>query len=149
MNILFVCTGNACRSVIAERLLIKMSQEKGMVSLSVRSCGTAASSLYRVPKQVVQFIDNEGAGLAGHKSTQVTRELVSWADLILVMENFQREYITLCFPEARKKVFLFKEYVNAEGDKEIQDPMGRSDDMYEDTANAIKEYIEKLIPLIK
>ncbi len=133
---------------MAEGYVKKMAREQGMSGVTVASCGTAASYLFKVPKAVLALMESDGIDLSGHRSTQVNQTLVEQADLILVMEEFHREYLNLCFPGIRKKVYLFKEYVKAQGDKEIPDPIGHSEEFYRDTAAALKRYAGELVQIL-
>lgn len=148
MNILFVCTGNTCRSAMAEGLMKKAIAERGLADVSAASCGTGASVFFRVPPLVLQLMREAGADIVGHRSTQVDQTLVDRADLILVMENAHKEYIALCFPQSRNKMYLLKEYVHAGGDTEITDPIGGSEEMYAGVARELAGYVETLADIV-
>lgn len=144
MNILFVCTGNTCRSAMAEWFLKKIAIEHGFTDLSVSSCGTAASSFYRVPDIVLKLMAAQGIDMRAHKSRQVNEKIVNDADVIIVMEESHKEYIRLCFPQAREKIFLLKNYAEQKGLPEIADPIGRSYESYAETVKEIKACVIKL-----
>ncbi|MEJ8305329.1 low molecular weight protein arginine phosphatase [Saccharibacillus sacchari] len=114
-HILFVCTGNTCRSPMAEGLLRQMARERG-VELDVRSAGVAAS--WGVP------ISRHAEGvLRDHSindrltSSPLDRELVEWADLILTLTGSHKSHVLRYFPETFERVYTLKEYV--ENDPEV------------------------------
>jgi protein-tyrosine phosphatase len=145
-NILFVCSGNACRSPMADGLLKKLLADKGITDITVRSCGTAASEKYRVPPFVMALMTERGVDLGGHRSTQVTREMVDAAGLILVMDEQHLRYFSLYFPDAVSKVHLLKEYVGlGRKGREIFDPIGQPDEVYAAAAELIEKCIRKLL----
>lgn len=148
MNILFVCTGNTCRSAMAEGLLKKMFSEKGINIVSVSSCGTDASPLFYVPRIVLDIMARRGVDLSKHKSAAIDTDMVDNSDLIIVMDNYHRNNINSSFPNARGKVHLLKEFVKAEGVPEIADPIGMPDEIYKYTAKEIEICISKLLDVI-
>jgi len=78
---------------MAEGLFKKMLADKGIKEIDVGSCGTGSLPTFRVPGIVLDLMKEEGVDLAGHKSRQITREIVDRSDLIFVMENLHKEYI--------------------------------------------------------
>lgn len=143
--ILFVCTGNSCRSVIAENLFNKFSTGSNL-DYYAYSCGTSASPTYRVPDIVVSLLKMEDIELF-HTPTQIDVQLVKEAYLILTMEKRHKEYIESTFHNSAGKTFLLKEFIGEEG--EIYDPIGLPEDEYIKRYNEIKEYIIKLIEKLK
>src|SRR4051812_25794533 len=115
-NIVFVCTGNVCRSAMAERLLLKALAAKGVSGVSVSSCGTDAMSFFRIPEVVRRLMREKDIDMSGHAPTRITARIVAKADLILVMEAYHRHFIESLFSKAPGRVFLLKDYVGAGGD---------------------------------
>ena len=131
LNVMFVCTGNACRSVMAEALFKKTLAEKSTQRINVKSRGTAASKTYRVPPIVLSLMSEKDIDLKGHKSTQLTKTCVETSDLILVMDEHHKQYISKHFPESLGKVFLIKDYAEVKSKhREIFDPIGQPDEVY-------------------
>ena len=84
-----------------------------------------------------------------HRSKQIDRDLVEWADLILAMDSAVQEQLTVMYPESEDKIKLLKEYVfGNDVDEEslnIEDPYGEDLDTYQETRDDIKNTIEALV----
>lgn len=100
MNVLFVCTGNTCRSPMAEAVLRQMAQERGCESLSVRSAGLSALPGEPAADAARFAVRHYGATLENHASRPVTADDVAWADLILTMTHSHLERLRAAFPES-------------------------------------------------
>src|SRR5688572_5406224 len=107
-RVLFVCTGNICRSAMAERLLDHWSREREL-GLEVRSCGTAAESWYEVPEHARVLLAAEGVPDFKHKPQLVTRDHLRWADIVLVMTRAHRDHVVEHYPEFAGKTKLLRE----------------------------------------
>lgn len=148
-TILFVCTGNTCRSVLAEYMLRHKLKETNIAGLKVKSCGVAASPLFRVPEFVTEILGKEGVNCANHKSTPADKDLIEDSDLILAMEPHHKQIIVALYPGAAGKTFTLKPYAGLPGDPGIPDPIGQSKLAYEACANEIKKCLELLIKRIE
>src|SRR5690606_31424773 len=84
-NVLFVCTGNTCRSPMAEALARQQVERRGWKHVAVRSAGVAAEPGAPATQQASEVIRELGLDLSSHQATLLTPDLVGWADLILVM----------------------------------------------------------------
>lgn len=148
-TVLFVCTGNSCRSVMAEGLLKKYLKELGKDHVEVRSAGTSAVNGFSATKETIEVMKRELVDVSGFKSKRVNAELIKWADLILVMEWSHKDEIARILPEAASKTYLLREFGmpgtehHPEGFS-IPDPIGRPIQNYEYCIGVIKKEIERI-----
>jgi len=148
-KILFVCTGNTCRSVMAQGLLKNMLREEGIKDVKVSSAGTAALSSYGIYGILEKVLKEEDIEISNHKPIQVTAEIVKDADLVLVMEKRHKEAILEMAPEVENRVFLLKEFAGEKENLDIPDPIGQPEEAYRSRLQEIKEYLLKILEKIK
>ena len=149
-KILFVCTGNSCRSIMAEGLLKKMLDDKGKSGIEVSSAGVFAMEGFSPSDNTVTVMNNIGADVTGYKSARLTPALIQKADLILVMEYMHREEVLNLAPGAKDKVHLLGEYAKKDKRKilsssTIPDPMGKPLEVYERVLKMIEELLKVLV----
>lgn len=115
-RILFVCTGNTCRSPLAEGLGRKMAAEQHL-ELEFRSAGVAAMDGQNISQHSALILQEHGVEDQLY-SSMITDELVHWADLILTMTGSHKQLVISSFPQAIDKVFTLKEYTEDDIDRE-------------------------------
>lgn len=143
MKVLFVCTGNTCRSPMAEGILKAMAKEKGL-TIEVKSAGVAAYDGEGGSKNSIQAMRKIGIDISDHQASLLHIGLVEEADLILAMSRSHKELIKSSFPLSKEKVFTLLEYVYGV-EKDVVDPYGGSLYIYEKTRDEIFKAIEKII----
>ncbi|GIP21812.1 low molecular weight protein arginine phosphatase [Paenibacillus sp. J22TS3] len=125
MRILFVCTGNTCRSPMAEGMLRKLAKERGL-DVEVRSAGVAAA-------EGIQISYHAEGVLRDHEihdritSTPLRGELTEWADLILTLTQGHKRQVIQVFPDAAGKTYTLKEYV--EDDERVLEDLKELDSL--------------------
>lgn len=148
-NILFVCTGNTCRSVMAEALLKKILKEKNRIDVQVMSAGFLVFSGLGATAGTKEVLRKEGIDVADFRSQRLTREMIKKSDLILVMEKLHEEHVVRIAPEVKNRVFLLREFAKIQDNNlEVADPLGRDSEFYERTLGTIKEALERIVDLI-
>lgn len=147
-NILFVCTGNICRSAMSEYLLKKMLKEEGVTEVQVWSRGIAGSPTLHIPAVELELMDEENIDISQHVSHPLLARDVLTADLILVMEKHHQDRLQTFFSEVSEKIFLLSEFVG-QGAQDIKDPIGLPDEAYRECRDMLKYLIEKLVEIIK
>jgi protein-tyrosine-phosphatase len=146
-KILFVCTGNSCRSPIAKALLEKISKDIKL-EIEVDSAGTSVVYGMKATDEAIELLRKEGIDISQHRAKPVTKELLRWADLILTMEDFHKEKIINENQDLKEKVFLFKEFIEGKNEN-IFDPIGKPKEVYEELIITFKNLIPKIIEKIK
>ncbi|MFA5096391.1 MAG: L-threonylcarbamoyladenylate synthase [Candidatus Omnitrophota bacterium] len=148
-NILFVCTGNTCRSVIAEGLFRKMMREQKRDDVEVSSAGITALAGMGASQAAREALAREGIDVSAHLARAVTSRALKRSDLILVMEKAHEAAVLQVAPEVKNRVFLLKEFAKIDDSNlDIIDPMGRPLDFYEQTFASIREALERVSKLI-
>lgn len=142
-HILFVCTGNTCRSIMAEQLFYQMAKEANL-SVKVNSAGTSAINGGEVSSLALKTLEKEGIKPERIFSTSLTEKMIKKADLILVMESYHKKRVLDILPSAKEKTFLLTEYAGLV-EKDIADPVGSSWEGYETCLFEIKKCLNGVI----
>lgn len=158
-TILFVCTGNTCRSAMAEGIFKKMlkGRTKDYIKFNIISAGISALPGMSPTPEAISVMFEHGIDISQHHAQELQEELIKKADLILVMTNEHKEYIHKEFIFAQSKTFLLKKFTlnnrsesnqNNERNYEIIDPIGRKIEFYRIVAKELKKNLKNILDKI-
>ncbi|SDE33437.1 protein-tyrosine phosphatase [Paenibacillus sp. UNCCL117] len=116
-RILFVCTGNTCRSPMAEGLMRSIADRSGLTGLEVRSAGVAAYQGTPISDHAASVLQAKGCEPSAG-SMLLSQHLIEWSDLVLTMTSSHKRHTIQLYPSAVEKVYTLKEYVNADPEGE-------------------------------
>jgi protein-tyrosine-phosphatase len=139
-NLLFVCTGNTCRSPMAAAIARRETERRGWQHVAIRSAGTGAADGAPASPETVEVLKEQGIEPDEHSATQLTTEAVRWADLILVM-SLSHMYAVNDLGGG-EKVALITDFL--EGDelgRGVEDPFGSNIDAYRRTYQQLEQAV--------
>lgn len=120
-RVLFVCTGNTCRSPMAQGLMNQFAQQHGL-DVQATSAGIAADESEPISKNAALSLEEEGIDMSYHRARQLCKNDISNANAIFCMTRNHMLAVLSLYPESTEKLYLFEE--------EIGDPFGGGIEMY-------------------
>lgn len=148
-SVLFVCTGNTCRSPMAEGLF--RAAVAGRDDFEVKSAGVAAYPGSPPSPETAEILRQRGIELDGFASQPVGEELVSEATHVFAMTGRHLQALISLFPEHEDKFFLVCEFAEIPGHgvaADVPDPIGMGHGAYEETARALDLAIPTIVAFI-
>ena len=141
MNIYIVCTGNTCRSPMAEAIL----RAKNIENVIVRSAGINAQDGTPIAENSKALIE-EAEMPYTEVSRAVKEEDVDWADYIFTMTDSHKAILHHLFPEDTNKIFTLKGFVktNVNASEDVHDPFGQNLEGYRETFNELSAVIDEV-----
>ncbi len=151
IRVLVICTGNTCRSPMAEVALRALLSPELEAQVEVASAGTGAGEGAPATSLAIATVASHGLHLEGHRARALTPRLVREADLILAMEPRHVEWAQSLAPDSRDRIHLVTDQ-GAEGgvaEAGIRDPLGGTAEEYADTFHLIRSHLLRWVPLIR
>ena len=148
-TVLFVCTGNVCRSPMAEGLFRKAAAGRG--DYRVLSAGLGAVEGQPPSPYAVQAVRELGIDISDQRSRTLTPELLDQADYIFGMTHNHIDTIMMLYPQAAEKTFLLREFDETLDyfEKDISDPIGGSYEIYLNCRDQIEQGINSLLRFLE
>ena len=147
MRILFVCTGNTCRSALADALARKVVVERGLQDVDVQSAGTSAWDGAPASDGALLVGMERGLDLSQHRSQTLTRELVQSSDLVLAMGPHHLERIEAL--GGTGKAYLLTDFASrGKNVRPVNDPIGGELDLYRATADELEQEVRRVFDRI-
>ena len=149
-TILFICTGNVCRSPMAEGLF-KNLVDQNKADLIVKSAGVGAQNGQPPSENAIRAMQDLDIDISPQRSMMMTAALASEADMIIGMTHGHIEMVNLMFPHTAEKTFLLREFDDSLPlhEREISDPIGCSYEIYCQCRDQIREGIDSLLKFIQ
>ena len=147
MKIMFICTGNICRSAMAKALFQKMVEENNK-NKEVYSSGISAYTGDEPTYNAIEAMKEYGIDLSNHRATYIEDSDIKDMDLILCATLSHKRAVLQLYPSLEGKVFTMKQYVklDREGqDMDIKDPWGYNLETYKASAKEIYNCLQELI----
>lgn len=145
MNILFVCTGNTCRSPMAEVFFSHLCKERNSKKLfNVQSAGTSATEGCGASENTIRVLDELDVNLRNHRSRKLSSELLEWADLVIAMTQSHLAIIQRLSSTIEKKpeIKLLSQF--SDSSSGISDPFGGDVETYKECFCEMKKHLRNL-----
>ena len=143
-TILFICTGNVCRSPMSEGLF-RCLIEENEADLIVKSAGVGALDGQPPSRKAIRAMQDLDIDISPQRSLMLTAELAVEADMIIGMTHGHVEMVNLMFPHAADKAFLLREFDDSLPlhERGISDPIGGSYEVYCQCRDQIRDGIDR------
>lgn len=147
LTVLLVCTGNTCRSAMAEGILKSLVPDERRGDVVVRSAGTTGMVGAPATEYARSVCLEHGIDIGAHASSALTRSILGRSDLVLAMTRAHGEHVASVDPDSAGRTHLLSEFADG-SDVDIPDPIGAPRESYESVFDTIERYLRKALPSI-
>jgi protein-tyrosine-phosphatase len=141
-KILFVCSGNTCRSPLAEGIAKKILSDSLPEQIDISSAGTSAMEGVPASGHSIQVAREHGIDLSDHRARLLNKSLIKESDLIVTMSSKHKETIGIIEPDGLDHTFLLTDFCDDEGD--IPDPIGSDIKSYQQVFRLIEKCLDRM-----
>lgn len=142
MKILFVCTGNTCRSPMAEGIMKELMKRRGVEDINIESAGVLATPGTPATELAIKVLEQMGIDIKNHKSRLISKDMINKSDIIFVMTSQHKQLFAQFDCDM---LYTIGEFIGT--NEEIKDPYGGSIETYQETAYQLYIAIEKILDL--
>lgn len=147
MKVMFVCTGNICRSAMAEGMLKKIAIDKKL-EIQVYSCGIYAEEGDKATYNAIYVARDYDIDISNHRATNIRNSKIQEMDVILCASKSHKDAVIYLYPDLKEKVYTIKEYAKLDNNGkniDIKDPWGYDVEIYNNCILEIQRCIEEII----
>lgn len=144
--ILFVCSGNTCRSPMAAAIFNHFAERSQVGWLAV-SAGMATESGLPVTPIAKEVLAEAGINLEDHRSRQLEERMIKEAEIVLTMTATQRDLLQIYYPKTAEKIYTVYEFIGSTDD--VMDPFGGDKQIYRETAESLIFVMPKIVEKLK
>ena len=149
MRVLFICSGNICRSPMAAGYLLHRVEREGLLDLEVDSAGTLGIRKARASDGAIEAMAEIGIDITAHRSKGVKSKVLAPTDFTLAMSHDHLDYLALRHPEGEDERFLLRAFERGpEPDanpRDLADPIGHPIDFYREQLQMITSCVDHLV----